>query len=110
MPVLPRITVLACVIVPAVTLKLPSALVVPTVLLNVTVPPVPAVRVSAGFSVTPSPAKVLLKKIFAPAVVPPLFVVSKVSGVAFKIVGPVMVMIPPLVVILPFTLIAVDPV
>ncbi len=69
---------------------------------KVTTPAVPARSVSAV-----APLIVLEKLILAPAAVPPAFVLSNV-GVPLKATGPVIVMAPPLVVILPPALI--DPV
>ena len=76
----------------------------PTVLEKVTTPPVPARNVNAV-----APFTVLEKLMFAPAAVPPALVVS-IVGLPETVTGPVIVTIPPLVVMLPATLIAVDPV
>ena len=84
--------------------RLVNALVPPTAPLNDIVPPVPARRVNAV-----APLRVLEKLMFAPAAVPPALVVS-IVGAPVIATGPVMVTIPPLVVMFPFTLIAVDPV
>ena len=78
--------------------------VLPTAPVKVTLPAVPARNVTAV-----APLRVLEKLIFAPAAVPPAFVLSKV-GLPLAVTGPVIVIIPPLVVTLPPTLIAVDPV
>jgi hypothetical protein len=84
--------------------RLVSGVVPPTIPAKETTPAVPALKVRAV-----APFNALEKLIFAPAAVPPPFVVSNV-GAALIVTGPVIVMIPPLVVMLPFTLIAVDPV
>lgn len=81
-----------------------NAFVPPTAPLKETVPPVPARRVSAV-----APLTVLEKLIFAPAAAPPALVLSMI-GVFVRTTGPVRVMTPPLVVILPLMLMAVDPV
>ena len=73
----------------------------PTTPEKVIFPPVPAFIVRAV-----APLTVLLKLMFAPAAVPPAFVVSRV-GLPAKTVGPAKVMTPPAVVMLPLTLIAV---
>jgi hypothetical protein len=76
----------------------------PTTPLKLTLPPVPARKVIAV-----APFNVPVKLMLAPAAVPPLFVLSNV-GVFDTAVGPAIVITPPLVVTLPATLIAVDPV
>jgi len=65
------------------------------------VPPVPAFKVRVV-----APLMVLLKLMFAPAAVPPAFVVSR-AGPPANTTGPVNVMTPPAVVMLPLKLIAV---
>ena len=72
--------------------------------LSVTMPAVPALNVNAC-----APLTVLVKLTFAPAAVPPAFVVSIVV-LAVKVTGPVKVATPPLVVVLPPNAIAVEPV
>ena len=67
-------------------------------------PAVPAFKASAA-----APFRVLKKLIFTPAGDPPKFVVSKV-GVPVTKTGPVIVIIPRFVVMLPLIFIAVDPV
>ena len=69
-----------------------------------TTPAVPAVIVRVA-----APLIVLVKLMFAPAAVPPAFVLSR-SVAPVMTTGPVMVMTPPLVVTFPFKLIAVEPV
>ena len=91
-------------IVAPVADKLVSAVTPPIAPVKVMVPAVPAFTVTAA-----APFKVLEKLMFAPAGVPPAFVLSKV-GVPLTTTGPVIVMTAPLVVIFPPTLIAVDPV
>ncbi len=76
----------------------------PTIPLKMTLPEVPARKVSAV-----APFNVLENVMVAPAAVTPPFVLSMVGAFA-TVTGPVKLMAPPLVVILPFTLIAVDPV
>ena len=76
----------------------------PTAPLKEITPAVPAAKVKDV-----APLSVLEKLILAPAAVPPAFVVSNV-GVLVIATGPVIVIAPPLVVMFPFTLIAVDPV
>ena len=73
----------------------------PTTPLKITFPPVPALKVSAV-----APLMVLEKLMFAPAAAP--LVVFKVGDPEIT-TGPVMVMTPPPVVMLPATLIAVEP-
>jgi hypothetical protein len=86
-----------------VKLKFVGAAVPPTAPVKVTTPPVPALSVTAV-----APLSVLEKLMFAPAAVPPAFVLSNV-GAPLAVTGPVIVMTPPLVVTFPPTLIAVDP-
>ncbi len=79
-------------------------LLAPTAPVKVTVPAVPALMVNEV-----KPLIVLEKLIDAPAGEAPPFVLSKV-GVFVIATGPVIAMVLALVVILPFTWIAVDPV
>ena len=78
----------------------------PTAAPKATVPPVPARNVKAleplALIVLVEPLNVM----FAPAAVPPPFVLSN-KGEAETFTGPVIVITPPLVVILPPTLMAV---
>ena len=76
----------------------------PTAPEKMTFPPVPARNVNDV-----APLTVLEKLIFAPAGVPPALVVS-IVGVVEITTGPVIVTMPPLVVMFPATLIAVEPV
>ena len=69
-----------------------------------TVPPVPPFKVKLLL-----PLIVLVKVMLAPAGVPPALVVSATT-LPFRVTGPVIVMMPPLVVTLLPKLIAVDPV
>jgi hypothetical protein len=78
--------------------------VLPTAPEKMALPPVPARNVNAV-----APFKVPKKLILAPAAVPPPFVVS-IVGLPETETGPVMVTMPPLVVILFGTLMAVEPV
>src|SRR5581483_696228 len=87
-----------------VKLRLVRAAVPPTAPVNVATPPVPALIVTAV-----APFNELVKLIFAPAAVPPAFVLSNV-GLPLAVTGPVIVMTPPAVVTFPPTLIAVEPV
>ena len=90
-----------CVIVVPDTLIAVNGVVEPTAPVNVTEPPVPPVRVSDF-----PPSIVLENEIAAPAGVAPPFVVSAMKFAA-SVTGPVIPMVPPLVVWLPFKLIAV---
>lgn len=81
-----------------------SGVVPPTAPLIVTAPLVPPVKVRVC-----APLTVLEKEILAPPALPPPFVVSATKLVP-KETGPVIEMLPALVVKLPFKLIAVDPV
>ena len=87
-----------------VNVMLVGGAVPPTAPLKITLPPVPALSVSVV-----APLIVLVKLIFAPAAVPPAFVLSK-SGAPEIVTGPVIVMMPPEVVTFPPILIAVEPV
>jgi len=87
-----------------VTVSEVKLVIAPTAPVIVTVPPLPPVNVKACM-----PLIVLEKEIFAPDDVPPLFVVSTVIDIGGITTGPVIVTIPPLVVKLPFKLIAVEP-
>lgn len=98
------------VIFPPIWIKAPfvkiifvKAVVVPTVV-RLIEPPDPPFTVNAC-----APLRVLEKEILAPAVVPPAFVVSRVTA-PVKETGPIILMLPPLVVILLFKVINVDPV
>ena len=87
-----------------VKIKFVKGVVPPTAPANETTPAVPACRVKAV-----APLIVLVKTIFAPAAVPPAFVLSRVIGVV-RTTGPVIVIMPPEVVRPPFKLMAVVPV
>ena len=76
----------------------------PTIPPKMTFPAVPALKVAEA-----APLSVLEKVMFAPAGVPPPFVVSNV-GAPDMTTGPVRPIVPPDVVMLLATLIAVDPV
>ena len=76
----------------------------PTIPPKTTFPVVPALKVTAV-----APLSVLENVMVAPAGVPPPLVVSKV-GAPDATTGPVRPIVPPDVVMLPATLIAVDPV
>lgn len=76
----------------------------PTMPPNDTIPPVPARKINGT-----APFNVLEKLMLAPAAVTPPLVLSRV-GVLEITTGPVRPIVPPLVVIFPPTLIAVDPV
>ena len=90
-----------CVIVAPVAVSEVSGVVPPTAPVSVTVPLLPPVRERVC-----APLIVVEKLMFAPAAVPPLFVVSTATAVV-RATGPVKVVTPPLVVKLPFKLIAV---
>lgn len=88
--------------------RLTNGLVPPTAPANETLPPVPDRKVN----VWAVPLIVLAdvrKLIVAPAAVPPALVVS-MEGLFVNVIGPVMLTVPPEVVILPPTLMAVGPV
>ena len=97
-------------LVPAVeeTNKAPSGVVPPTTPPNVIAPAVPEFRVNPCEPDT-VPFTVLEKLMFAPAAMPPPFVLSNV-GVTVKTTGPVIPIAPPAVVTFPLRLIAVEPV
>ncbi len=92
-----------------VNVMLVGAVVPPTAPPKEITPPVPAVKVKV-FAVEKLIVLVVPEKlILAPAAVPPAFVVSNVRA-PVRMTGPVIVIAPPLVVMFPSTLMAVEPV
>jgi len=85
-------TVELCVIVEPLAVNVVRGVVPPTAPVKVIVPVVPLVKLSVC-----APFTVEEKTIFAPAAVPPLFVVSIVAA-QVSVTGPVIVTRPPLVV------------
>jgi len=96
-------------IVAPLTVRLKRVVVFPMAPEKVATPEVPACTVSAVVAAT-VPSSVLEKLMFAPAAVPPALVESIVRVAPATTAGPVIAIAPPLVVRLPFTLVAVEPV
>ncbi len=93
-----------CVIDAPITVKLVSGVIAPIAPPKETAPAVPPLMVTAA-----APLSVLENVTLAPAALPPAFVLSNVGDPLTR-AGPVIAIAAPLVVTLPPTLIAADPV